>query len=92
MATVAEMAAGTGELVQFARLHLRSLEEMTYRAGIEPGPDLAFAGVRIALAQAEEAVRFLRALVPLEGDVRALLDGRAPPLVANVAPAGTGGS
>jgi hypothetical protein len=36
------------------RLRLIELEEMSYRKGFQAGPDLAFAGVRIVVAEADE--------------------------------------
>ncbi|MGH6875945.1 MAG: hypothetical protein ACREHV_01065 [Rhizomicrobium sp.] len=70
---IGEMSIAVGDLVAPARRQLRELEELTYRQGIEPGPDLAFAGLRIVIARSEEAARFLAKLAPHQAELDAWL-------------------
>lgn len=70
------MADAVGALAAAKQRHLVELEDLTYRAGVEPGPDLAFAGLRILVAQANQAAAFLGMLAPHETALRAWLDER----------------
>jgi hypothetical protein len=70
------MAVAVEELVELKRKQMRDLEQLTYRRGIEPGPDMAFAGIRLLVAEGEAAAQFLRQLVPIQEPFMAWLEER----------------
>jgi hypothetical protein len=74
---IREMAQAVGALVNLKRDHLFGLERLSFDRGIETGPDLAFAGIRIVLAQGEAAMRLLLQLAPYEAELQAWLAARA---------------
>lgn len=71
--TLREMATAVDQLVAAKRQNLHLDEEMTRELGIEPGPDLAFAGVRVMVKRCEAAGAMLRRLASHEAAVMALL-------------------
>lgn len=77
MATpIRDMARAVGDLVYLKRDQLTVIERLSFDRGIETGPDMAFAGIRIVLAEGEEARRFLLSLAPHEAELRAWLAER----------------
>jgi hypothetical protein len=60
------MANALAKMVRQERERLHYYEQLTYDEGIEPGPDLAFAGVRLMVARAEDASALMRQLAPHE--------------------------
>ena len=76
MATLSEMSVGVADTAALLRQHLTSLEEMTYRQGVQPGPDLAFAGLRVAIARSEAAAQFLASLAPYQEELEPWLVDR----------------
>ncbi len=79
-ASLFELSRAVGELVAHKKNLLGELEAMTYRQGFEPGPDLAFAGLRIVVAQAAQAQQLLAELAPHEADLQAWLEARRVPV------------
>ena len=65
-ATIREMGLAVAELASTRRRLLVELEEQTRRQGVEPGPDLAFAGLRVLVARGEDAAKFLISLAPYQ--------------------------
>ena len=59
-----------------ASKRLRDLEDMTYRRGFEPGPDIAFAGPRLAVAESAAAAQFLLQLADIEAPFKTWLEER----------------
>ena len=64
-ASLEELARAVEELLDQEKRRLAALEDLTYRQGIEPGPDMAFAGVRILIARVEQVPPLLRMLAPI---------------------------
>jgi hypothetical protein len=83
-----EMSYAVTELVELERKRLRDLEDMTHRRGFEPGPDMAFAGVRLAVAEGAAAAQFLLQLADIEGPFKIWLDEqqRATEAVTSTSP------
>lgn len=70
------MAQGVSALTALNRVHLQSLEEMAYGLDLDPGKDMSFAGIRVAVEQSAAAAALLRELVPHELAFRAWLAER----------------
>ena len=77
-ASLEELARAVEELLDQEKRRLAGLEELTYRQGIEPGPDMAFAGIRILIARVEQVPAILRMLAPIGNE----LLKRLPPKVS----------
>jgi hypothetical protein len=77
------MADALTKMVKQERDRLRYLEQCTYDEGIEPGPDLAFAGVRLMVMRAEDASALMRRLVPHEDAFFAWLEAVEQPVIAS---------
>jgi len=78
-ASLFELSRSVGELVQQKKKLLVDLEDMSYRYGVEPGPDLSFGGLRIAVEHAAQAQQLLAALAPHEAELKAWLEARRVP-------------
>ena len=72
--TFSDMATAVDQLVAAKRQTLHHDEEMTRALGIEPGPDLAFAGVRVMVKRCEAAAALLRRLAPHQAAVMAAIE------------------
>lgn len=64
-----DLARAVEEVLDLQRRSLVELETLSQRQGIEPGPDLAFAGVRIAIARAAQVPPLLRLLAPIGAEL-----------------------
>jgi hypothetical protein len=66
MTSIANMSSAVSTLTRWKKDQLVDWEEESRRLGVEPAPDLAFAGVRTLVARSEAAAIFLAALAPHE--------------------------
>lgn len=73
-----DLSRAVGRLARLAERQLVDFEEATYALGIEPGPDLAFAGIRVLVSETKHAATLLAKLAPHQADVEAVLAAQQP--------------
>lgn len=92
MPSLYQMAKAVEDLVALKRDHLQGFERASYDRGFEPGPDLAFAGVRVMIMEGEAAYRLLRRLAPQQDALERWLAERSAAAVEHEpVPASPGG-
>jgi hypothetical protein len=68
-ASLEELSRAVEELLGLHKRRLADLEELTHRHGIEPGSDMAFAGIRVLIARVEQVPALLRMLTPIGNEL-----------------------
>lgn len=76
----AAMREALADVVCWEKHRLGMLDDLIVRgSGIEPGPDIAFAGMRERLRRLDGLLRFLGIVTPMEVAIRAVAELGPPP-------------